>query len=263
MQQKSNIIISLVILTFNERDNIDKCLSDISWVDEIVVVDSGSTDGTRERVKEYTDKVYIRKFDGDFAKQREFAISKAKGEWILVLDADETLSKGAEKIIRQLIKSGKSDSYWFPRRNYINEKTYLQHGYFYPDWQLRLFRKKNLIRYKRVVHEYPAIRGSIRKIKEIEIYHNSSRSKYDSFLSFRRFIPYIKAEGKNLAITNESSIRLVTLGIRDIIRDFYWSFIRDKGYKDGYAGFRAALLYSWYRGMIPFYALFLRIRKSL
>uniref|UniRef100_A0A7C4R540 Glycosyltransferase family 2 protein n=1 Tax=candidate division CPR3 bacterium TaxID=2268181 RepID=A0A7C4R540_UNCC3 len=262
-EEKNNIIISGIILTFNQANNINNCLKSLVWCNEIIIVDSYSTDQTVEVVKKYTDKIYYRKFDDDFAKQREFAISKAKGEWILVLDADETLPKGAGEIIRKIIKDNNADAFLFPRRNYINEKTYLQHGYFYPDWQLRLFRRKKFIRYNRAVHEYPSVRGNIRKIRTIEIYHNPSKTKYDSFLSFKRFFPYIKIEGKKIAETKESSIRLFSLGIRDIIRDFYWSFIRDQGYKDGIAGFRAALLYSFYRGTVSFYAIFTRIRRIL
>lgn len=259
--RKNNITLSGIVLTFNQADNITSCLKSIDWLDEIIIVDSYSADKTIQIVKRYTDKIYYRKFDGDFAKQRDFAVEKASGDWILVLDADETLLANTGEEIEKLIKNDEGDGFWFPRRNYINEETYLQHGYFYPDWQLRLFKKKSFVRYKGLVHEYPIVRGSKKRVRTIEIFHNPSNSKYDSFFSFGRFFPYIKIEAREKIRAGESWVRLVSCGLRDLLREFYWSFIRDKGYRDGYNGFRAALIYGMYKGAICYFALYLRLKS--
>jgi glycosyltransferase involved in cell wall biosynthesis len=260
-ERKNNITLSGIVLTFNQADNITSCLKFLTWCDEIVVVDSYSTDETLGKIRNKKIKIYKRKLGGDFAGQRNFAVEKASGDWILVLDADETLSANAGEGIEKLIKDGGGDGFWFPRRNYINEETYLQHGYFYPDWQLRLFKKKSFVRYKGLVHEYPIVRGSKKRVRTVEIFHNPSNSKYDSIFSFERFFPYIKIEARQKIRSGESWVRLVSCGLRDLFREFFWSFIRDKGYRDGYNGFRAALIYGMYKGAICYFALYLRLKS--
>jgi len=83
--------ISAVIIAKNEEANIPECLKSISWVNEIILVDAESTDKTVELTKNFTSKIFIRKWEG-FAKQKEFALSKASNEWILNIDADERIS---------------------------------------------------------------------------------------------------------------------------------------------------------------------------
>ncbi len=256
--------ISALIITFNEESNIERCLQSIKWVDDIVIVDSFSSDNTISVGKKYTNNIYFKKFESNFSLIRNFGIDKVKNEWILVLDADEYLSTFAETIIRKLISNNNADGYLFPRRNYVNKNIYLKHGYFYPDYQLRLFRNSKNIRYSGHIHEQPVIEQSMTKIiNYVEIYHNCSHTKYDSFKSFCRFFPYIKIEAYTKAKNVNSSILLIIKGFMEIIKNFYKSFFILKGYMDGYLGFRAALLHSFYLGSISLYAAFIKIRKKI
>ncbi len=108
--------LSVTIITFNEENNIRDCLENIKWADEIIVVDSFSTDKTVEICRQYTDKIIQRKWPGH-VDQKQFALKQATGDWILSLDADERLSKGATLEIQNALGNKKEtvDGYIFPR----------------------------------------------------------------------------------------------------------------------------------------------------
>jgi len=230
-----------IVITLNEQENIEKCIQSIKWVDELIVVDTGSSDNTIELARKYANFIYKIPFNNNFGELREKALNKAKCDWVLMIDADETLPKSSEKNIRRIITSENINGFWFPRRQYINRRDYLKYGYFYPDYQLRLFKKKN-VHYIGKVHEFPNIPKNNTKINsDVEIYHNPSKTKFNSFFSIKRMLPYIDIEAEVLAKTN-NNISLVE-GITELIRHTYRSFIKLQGYKDGYKGFRAACIY--------------------
>lgn len=95
--------ISVCIICFNEETNIRRYLESSKWADEIIVVDSMSQDRTAEIAREYTDKVYQKAWSG-YVEQKNFALSKAKGDWILSIDADEEISQGLQDEIRKEIE---------------------------------------------------------------------------------------------------------------------------------------------------------------
>lgn len=263
MPKRNKNRISVQLITLNEEKDIKSCLESVEWNDDIILIDSYSSDKTVEIAKKYTDKIYFRKFTGDYSEQRNFALSRATGEWVMVLDADEKLPDNSESIIKKLIREKDVDGYWFPRRNYINEKIYLKHGYFYPDWQLRLFRNSKSIRYKGVVHELPEInRDRTKRIRALEIIHKPSHTKYNSFFSFQRFLPFIKTEVQSIIKSDLSLRAYLKESCTNLLRHFYRSFVKEKGYKDGYAGFRAAFLYALYRSVIYLYAAYLNITRK-
>ncbi len=111
--------VSVTIITFNEEENILDCLESVKWADEIIVVDSFSTDSTVEICRQYTDKVIQRKWPGH-VDQKQFALEQATGDWVLSLDADERLSEGAIREVREVIRNGETavDGYIFPRKAY-------------------------------------------------------------------------------------------------------------------------------------------------
>lgn len=254
--------ISAVINTYNEENNIVDCLQTINWVEEIILVDTGSTDRTIEYARKFTKNIFIYSCCDYVEQVRNFGINKAKNDWILIIDADETLPVVSEKIIRHLIKNKSIDGYLFPRRNYISRTTYLKHGYFYPDYQLRLFRNRNNIRYSSVIHEQPKIiKERTKLVPELEIIHNSSHSKYNAFSSFRRFFSYILIEGKDFAEKKDLNYGFLFNSLYETCKHFFRSFIRLKGYKDGYFGFRAAILFGLYKESIQIYAMWYKFRN--
>ncbi|HEV2397396.1 MAG TPA: glycosyltransferase family 2 protein [Candidatus Sulfotelmatobacter sp.] len=135
--------LSVVIITYNEEANIGRTLASVQSLvadgkGEIIVVDSGSTDRTAEIAKSYGAKVFVEEWKG-YAVQKNSAIDKAQGNWILSLDADEEISEGMSGLLSSYIVGG----YWgvgmvFVRRNYFLGR-WIRHGGFYPDRKLRLF----------------------------------------------------------------------------------------------------------------------------
>jgi glycosyltransferase involved in cell wall biosynthesis len=144
--------LSVAIIAGNEEKKIGDCLESVKWADEIIVVDSGSTDRTVEIAKRYTDKVFIRKWEG-YAPQKQFAIDQATCDWILSLDADERVSPELKDEILKILESETEfDGFYIPRRNFFLGKWIKSCGW-YPNYQLRLFKKGKAKVTQRKVHE--------------------------------------------------------------------------------------------------------------
>lgn len=132
--------ISVVIITKNESGNIRRCLESVKWVDDIVVVDSGSTDETLDICRDYPCRIFSRDWDG-FAHQKNYALSQGNADWILSLDADEALTPELSSEIQRVLNGDShADAYAIPRQNFFLGKA-MRHGGWYPDRQLRLIRK--------------------------------------------------------------------------------------------------------------------------
>ncbi len=157
--------ISICIICFNEEKNIRRCLKSSSWADEIIVIDSISQDRTLEIAREYTDKVYQRAWSG-YIDQKNFALSKAGNDWILSIDADEEISQDLKEEIRKEIeKKDAKDGYRIPRLSFYQGR-WIKHSGFYPDRQLRLFRREGGKWTGGRVHERVEIKGNIGDLKK-------------------------------------------------------------------------------------------------
>lgn len=155
--------ISIFIICLNEARIIDFCLKQaVKLADEIIIVDSGSIDSTVQICKKYTDKIYDQDWLG-YGPQKNFALSKCSNEWVMSLDADEILTDASIEEIKNLDFS--SDAYKIARKLYIGDK-FIRWGGYYPDYQLRLF-KKSLGKFDdRPVHESIILEGSVAKLNE-------------------------------------------------------------------------------------------------
>ena len=154
---KKNLKVSACVITLNEEENIERALKSLSFVDEIVLVDSGSSDKTVELAKKYTDRIYHRDWSG-FTDQRNFAIDKCENDWVIPLDADEEITPECRDKIISILKEG-TDKTWFKirRKEHFNS-VHMTHGIDIPSEQNRLFRKSKG-RYAGNVHEYPRMEG--------------------------------------------------------------------------------------------------------
>lgn len=141
MEMRSRQKLSVTIITLNEEKNIADCLESIKWADEIVVIDSGSTDRTVEICKQYTDKVFFNPWPG-MNEQKALAMQRAEGPWILNIDADERVSPELKDAIVEALENPLYDGYRFPRKNYFIGR-WMRHGGWYPDHVLRLFKKEH------------------------------------------------------------------------------------------------------------------------
>ena len=148
--------ISVIIITGNEQENIAECLESIKWADEIIVVDSESTDDTVSIVKKFTDKIFIKKWEG-FSKQKKYALSLASNDWVLSIDSDERVTEGlADEILRKDLDN--FNGYFIRRQNYFLGKLITTCGWE-KDYQLRLFRKTDVMVTDKSVHEGFIVNG--------------------------------------------------------------------------------------------------------
>jgi glycosyltransferase involved in cell wall biosynthesis len=135
------IPVSTCVLTLNEEKRIAECLASLAFCDDIIVVDSLSTDRTVEIARKHTDRVFQRRWSG-FSEQRAFAIAQARHDWVLVLDADERVTPDLEAAIRAVINAPDPPAgYLIPRRTFYLGR-WIEHGDWVPDYVLRLFDRR-------------------------------------------------------------------------------------------------------------------------
>lgn len=157
--------ISACIICHNEEQNIKRCLETLKWVQDIIVVDSMSTDRTVEIAEAYTDRIFQRAWPG-YAAQKNFALRKAKNDWVLSLDADEAVSKAlCDEILSEIAGSEALDGYRIPRRSFYQGR-WINHSGYYPDRQLRLFRREKGRWVGGRVHERMAVEGRVGDLKQ-------------------------------------------------------------------------------------------------
>jgi glycosyltransferase involved in cell wall biosynthesis len=162
--------LSVTIITLNEEKNIVRTLESVRWADEIVVLDSGSTDRTVEICRQYTDKVFHQDWLG-YGGQKNAAIDRASGDWILSLDADEPVEKDLAAEIKEIIASPNAlDGYRLPRKTFFLGK-WMRHGGWYPDHNLRLFRRGSGRFEERAVHEAVRVEGRIGHTRHAILHH--------------------------------------------------------------------------------------------
>ena len=168
--------LSIVIITKNEESNLARTLQSVTWADEIVIVDSGSTDRTCEIAESFHAKFFVEEWKG-FAAQKNSALQKATGDWVLSLDADEEVEPALADEIRQTLSANPSASgFWIPRKNFFLGR-WIRHGGFYPDPKLRLFRRGAGKFEDRLVHEDIKISGPTAKLRIIFCITPIPRSK--------------------------------------------------------------------------------------
>jgi len=232
--------LSVFIITHNEEKNIKACLESIKWADEIVVVDNDSNDNTIKICKEYTDRIFQEEWKG-YAKQKQSALDKTTGEWVLNLDADERLTPELRLEIENTLayKERLKDGYLIPFKSYFGGK-WIKHGGWYPDYHLRLFRREKGRFGNEEVHEGVKIEGSIGYLKNpINHYTYNSISDfikrmdlYTSLFAEDRYKKGKKAKWEQLIFRPPFT--------------FFKMFFLQRGMLDGYYGFLLAILYSYY-----------------
>ena len=177
---KKNVTLSVAIATYNEVIKLEACLASVvSWVDEIVLVDGGSTDGTLEIAKKYGAKISKRDNPAMFHINKQCAIDACKGDWILQLDADEVISPKLRATILLVIKKKNTNvGYQMPRKNFFIGK-WLSKGGQYPDYLVRLFKRGKGMLPCKSVHEQIVIDGEVGTLKEPLLhYTNNTLEEY-------------------------------------------------------------------------------------
>ncbi len=222
--------ISAAIITLNEEDRLEKCLSSLQQiVDEIVIVDSFSTDRTEEIARRYSAKFVQNEFQ-DYARQRNRALELCAHEWVLTIDADEVVSEELQNEIIELKKQNQvnADGFLIRRRSwYLNRWIY--HCGWYPQKKVRLFKKQNAC-WQGNVHERLVISGSFRELAG-EILHYTYRDAGDQIVRLKK---YAAMQAENYRQKSEPYLIFNMLGkpLLRFIRDYFLKF----GFLDGLAG---------------------------
>lgn len=229
-----NTKLSVIIITLNEADNIQACLESVAWADEIIVVDSGSSDDTLSICEEMGAKVLINRDWQGFGHQKNLALQQATGEWVLSLDADERISPALRQIINATLQTPEADGYLFPRQAYFLGKA-MRHGGWWPDYVLRLFRRDRGKFSQVLVHEHVLLDGTIAKLQEPITHY--------SYISLEQLLNKINHYSSAGASQASSKNRQGGLG-RALLRGG-WAFFRAyfirAGFMDGTAGLIAAI----------------------
>jgi glycosyltransferase involved in cell wall biosynthesis len=132
--------LSIAMIARNEEKNLPRTLEAVRWADEIIIVDSGSTDRTPEIAESFGAKHFFNRDFRGHPEQKTIALGKCTGDWILLIDADEVVSPELAAEIRQTIQNPQFEAYWIPRLNLFMSR-WMKHGGFYPDRKLRLFKR--------------------------------------------------------------------------------------------------------------------------
>lgn len=219
---------SAVIITFNEELRLPKCLDSIAFADEIVVVDSGSTDRTLEIAESKGCRVIRQPWLG-YGPQKRFAVDRAVHNWVLCLDADEWVSRDLMLSIQAALSEPGSDAYRVARCNQFLGR-WLRHGEGYPDWTIRLFNRTRAQWSNDCVHEKVEVNGSVERLAG-DLMHESGES-LEQYLAKQNVYTSLQAQ----SLFNEgkkSSLGKILLS--PALRFMKMYFIR-RGFLDGVPG---------------------------
>jgi len=245
--------ISAVIITKNEESNLRRCLDSIAWVDEIIVVDSNSTDNTRPIAVEAGAHVHDIEWQG-FGHAKRFGLDQANSEWVLSIDADEEVGIELAAEIRELISSGNAaDGYEIPRRtNFLGR--WIKFSRWYPDYVLRLFRRGSGEITESLVHEKVIVNGRIEKLKNPLLHY--SYPDMDTY--FKKFEKYTSLAAQEL-YRNGKRFKLSALIFKPMAA-FSRHYITGLGFLDGLEGFLIALFSAF--GVITRYVKLRSLEKA-
>jgi glycosyltransferase involved in cell wall biosynthesis len=238
--------LTVLIHTKNEEKNIKACITSVSSIaDEILLVDMMSDDGTVAIAEKNGAKVLRYKTDHGFADPaRDFALTKVKTDWVLILDADERIEAAFARTIQKLIEADQADVYYLPRKNIIFG-TWIQHTGWWPDYQPRLFKKGHL-QWPGKVHAQPVVEGRVEHLplsRENAIVHYNYES-ISHFLEKLNRYTSITAQAAPLQAKEKpiSSTQVFDTFFSEFLRRY---FAQD-GIKDGVHGASLSLLQAQY-----------------
>jgi glycosyltransferase involved in cell wall biosynthesis len=227
--------LTIVVLTSNSQDVIEGCLRSIKSLGKILIIDDLSTDKTLTLAKKYKTQIIIKKLEA-FAKQRNFAIKKVDSDWILFLDSDERLGKDLRNEIKKAIKSSEYSAYKIKRLNYFFGKPITHTGYW-PDWQTRLFKTKDIIKFSGQVHETPHFNGSLGTLKS-HFTHFTHKSLLEGL---HKSVKWTEIEANQFIKANHPPVKWWHL-IKVMVKEFLSRYIKNKGFLDGHIGFVESLI---------------------
>ncbi len=234
--------LSVVISAFNEEKNITDCLESVRWADEIILVDNTSTDKTVEMAGKYGAKIYNQPNKLMLNINKNFGFEKASGDWILNLDADERVSPELAREIDETIKQWDDETtgYWISRKNILFGK-WIQHSLWWPDEQLRLFKKGKGKFAEQQVHEYLETEGKTGHLQNPITHYN-----YSSVSQFLNKMDRIYSENEAESFIKSGKKIVWSDAVKWPVGDFLKTYFLQEGYKDGLHGLVLSVLQAFY-----------------
>jgi glycosyltransferase involved in cell wall biosynthesis len=225
--------LSVIIITKNEAVNIRACIESVAWADEIIVVDSGSSDATVEICRELGAQVYVHDWPG-FGMQKNRALGYATKDWVFSIDADERVTHELREGIQSAMQRGQAEGYEIPRLSSFCGR-YMHHSGWYPDYVLRLFRRGSGKFSDDLVHERVIVNGAIAKLQQL-LLHESFRDLEQLLAKINH---YSTASAQMLHRKNR------TASLKKAVGHALWAFFRSyflrAGLLDGREGFMLAV----------------------
>lgn len=274
-------MLSVLIPTLNEQRNLADCLRSVAWADELVLVDSGSTDGTQEIARRAGARLVDFKWNGRFPKKKNWALEHVpwKNEWLLILDADERITPELGEEIRAELKQPRADGYFINRR-FMFLGRWIKHCGYYPSWNLRLFRHAKG-RYETIrmgdtgsgdneVHEHVVLNGATAYLREDMLHFaypdiDTWVEKHNRYSNWEARIEVSggsgegtgKGIGESLAKRRRLREWSRRIPLRPTLR-FLYSYILRRGFLDGREGYMFCRLLATYEMLNVFKAYELR-----
>jgi len=231
------IPVSVVIVTKDEETNIEDALRSAAGAQEIVVVDSFSSDRTVEICRRYTDKVFQHAWPG-YARQKQIGVDYAQGPWVLILDADERITPELRDEMARTLQNTDYDGFSMPRRNYFLGR-WIKHSGWWPDRTLRLFKKDRGGLEDRDVHEKVVVNGRVGQLAA-PLEHYSYRNVSDYIRKMEVYSTLAAQE-----IRKKGRPGVFSLFVRPFFT-FFKMYVLRRGFLDGVHGLVLAVLYGYY-----------------
>lgn len=230
--------LAVLILTYNEEHNIADCIGSASFADEVIIIDSGSTDKTLEIAEKLGATCVFHPITEGFAAQRNFALTQTEAEWVLYLDADERLSQEAAEEIGSIVAEGIPAAYQIVRFNVLFG-CMVRHGTYSPDCILRLYPRAH-IHWEDLVHERPRVDLPVKKLRSHMLHY--TYTSWDRY--FFKFNQYTSLMAEQMHQKGRKAY------ITDILLRPLFAFLRGyifkSGWRDGMTGLIFALLHLFY-----------------
>lgn len=275
--EKSRICLSVLIPVKNEAENLRDCLASVSFADEIVLVDSASTDATAEIAATFGARVVQFDWNGRFPRKKNWALENIpwRHEWILIIDADERITPALQEEISRAVQQNDFDGYYINRRFWFLD-GWINHCGYFPSWNLRLFRHR-LGRYERIdvdtggrsgdneVHEHVLLKGRTDYLSEpMEHFAYPTIERFVD--KHNRYARWEAAVNERLISPGKETLRASALGsglerkrwlkriashlpFKPTLR-FLYHYVLRQGFRDGYRGWILCRLLGWYELMI-------------
>jgi glycosyltransferase involved in cell wall biosynthesis len=236
------LMLSVLVICCNEEGKIERCLASVQWADEVLVIDSGSTDRTVDLARPLAHRVLYHPWEG-YSRQREWGLGQVCGDWVLMLDADEEVTPELAAEIRNTMQTPPdADGFFISRRNFFLGRP-LRSSIWAPDYQMKLFRRERARIDPIEVHEGVLVNGKTGRLTgQILHYTVSSLVEY-----LDRFNEYTSLEVSGRIATNGQRKTGRCYLLMSTLAQFTKLFLSRRGFRDGIRGFILCVLSGMYK----------------